>query len=150
MPNDRQFQPKTKIVATRDVKSYRATIADIVQADDRVLEIGCEWGTTTRVLARHATQVLGTDISRACIERARATNPDLAFAVVDAFDLRAVQALGDTFTVIYIDVSGLSGFRSTLDVLALLNSYAALLDPRTIVVKSGALLNLARRLEARN
>ena len=75
MPNDRQFQPKTKIVATRDVKGYRATI---------------------------------------------------------------------------LDVSGLSGFRSTLDVLALLNSYAALLDPRTIVVKSGALLNLARRLEARS
>ena len=149
MPNDRQFQLKSKIVATRDVKTYRATIADAVRADDAVLEIGCEWGTTTRILAQHAARVLGTDISRVCIARARATNPDLTFAVVDAFDLRAVQALGDNFTVIYIDVSGLSGFRSTLDVLALLNSYAALLDPRLIVVKSGALLNLARRLEAR-
>ena len=149
MPNDRQFQVKTKIVATRDVKGYRGTIAEFVREDDVLLEIGCEWGTTTRLLAERAGCVLATDISRECIERAAEANPTLTFAVLDAFDLRALLALDRHFTVIYIDVSGLSGFRSTLDVLALLNSYASLLAPRVIVVKSGALVNLAKRLETR-
>ncbi len=149
MPNDRQYQARTKIIATRDVKDYRATIPDVVRADDLVLEIGCEWGTTTPLLAERAARVVATDISRTCIDRARELRPHLEFAVLDAFDLRSVLDLGGPFDVIYIDVSGLSGFRSTLDVLALLNSYAALLSPRLIVVKSGALVNLARRLEAR-
>jgi trans-aconitate methyltransferase len=149
MPNDRQFQAKTRIVATRDVKGYRATIVDIVRADDVVLEIGCEWGTTTPLLTQHAASVLATDVSSECIDRARANHPDLSFDVLDAFDLRAIVDLGRAFTVIYIDVSGISGFRSTLDVLALLNSYSSLLAPRVIVVKSGSLVNLARRLEAR-
>lgn len=149
MPNDRQFQLKTKIVATRDVKGYRATIPDFVRVDDEVLEIGCEWGTTTTVLAAHAGRVLGTDLSNECIERARTQHPTLEFGVLDAFDLRAVLALGREFTVVYIDVSGLSGFRSVLDVLALLNSYSALLALRVVVVKSGALVNLAHRLVAR-
>lgn len=149
MANDRQHQLKTKIVATRGVKDYRATIEQIVRPDDVVLEIGCEWGTTTPLLAQRSAHVLASDISASCIDRARHQHPELAFTVLDAFDLRAILDLDECFTVIYIDVSGLSGFRSTLDVLALLNSYAALLSPRVIVVKSGALVNLARRLEAR-
>ena len=149
MPNDRQYQLKTKFLAARDVKDYRATIDEVVRPDDTVLEIGCEWGTTTPLLAQRARRVLATDISSACIERARQQHPDLSFATLDAFDLRALLDLGEPFSVIYIDVSGLSGFRSTLDVLALLNSYAAMLNPRVIVIKSGALVNLARRLEAR-
>lgn len=148
MPNDRQYQLKTKIVATRDVKDYRATIEEVVRTEDVVLEIGCEWGTTTQLLAPKARRVLATDISPICIERAREHHPELQFDVLDAFDLRSILDLNEPFTVVYIDVSGLSGFRSTLDVLALLNSYSALLSPRVIVVKSGALVNLARRLQA--
>lgn len=64
-------------------------------------------------------------------------------------DLLGVLEAARDVSVIYIDVSGISGFRSVLDVLALLNSYSALLAPRWIVVKSGALVNLARRLETR-
>lgn len=149
MANDRQYQSKTIIIATRNVGDYRATIDEVVRADDRVLEIGCGWGTTSVLLARRARNVLATDISDTCLDRARHQHPELRFARLDAFDLRALLQLGEDFTVVYIDVSGLSGFRSTLDVLALLNSYAALLDPRAIVVKSRAVVNLARRLEAR-
>ena len=149
MPNDRQFQLKTRLIATRDVRGYRATIPDVVTSDDRVLEIGCEWGSTTRLLAQSACSVLGTDMSRQCVEDARTKHPDLIFDLLDAFDLRAVAQAGAECSLVYIDVSGLSGFRSLLDVLALVNSYAALLPARAIVVKSGALVNLARRLEVR-
>jgi len=48
----------------------------------------------------------------------------------------------------YIDVSGLSGYRSTLDVLALLNMYASVFAMEVIVVKSGALKDLGKRVVA--
>ena len=61
----------------------------------------------------------------------------------DAFDVRAAMALGEDFTKVYIDMSGLSGYRSLLDVIALLQMYATVLRPQAIVVKSGALKHFA-------
>lgn len=147
MPNDRQFQAKTKLLATTGVKNYRSTIEEVVRRDDFVLEIGCEWGTTSVLLEPRCARLLATDVSRDCVARAQERHPHIEFGVLDAFDLRAVLAVAHDVSVIYIDVSGISGFRSVLDVLALLNAYSALLAPRQIVVKSGALVNLARRLE---
>jgi trans-aconitate methyltransferase len=143
MPNERQFKLKTKFVATRDVNEYRATIPTWVTQEDVVLEIGCEWGTTTEVLARHCQEVIGTDVSPECIERARQMRPTLRFEVLDAFDVRAALAFGKSFTKIYVDISGFSGYRSLLDVIALLNMYATVLRPEAIVVKSAALKQFA-------
>ena len=42
-------------------------------------------------------------------------------------------------------MSGISGYRSLLDLIALLNSYASVLRPEAIVVKSGALKHFASR-----
>jgi len=58
---------------------------------------------------------------------------------LDAFDARAALDFEKQFTKIYIDISGFSGYRSLLDVIALLTMYATVLQPETIVVKSGAL-----------
>ena len=147
MANDRQFQAHTRLVATWGVKPYRATIPVVVGPTDSVLEIGCEWGATSVLLAAAAGRLVATDLSSVCINRARHKHPHLSFEVLDAFDLAAVQNMGGGhFDKIYIDVSGLSGYRSLLDVLALVNAYSAVLQPETIVIKSGALLNLARRL----
>jgi len=143
MGNEKQFKIKTKFVATRGVKEYRETIATWVTARDVVLEIGCEWGTTTTLIAPHCTEVIGVDIGADCIERARAKHPELRFEVLDAFDVRAAQALGKEFTKIYIDMSGISGYRSLLDLIALLNMYATVLRPEAIIVKSGALKHFA-------
>ena len=145
MANDNQFRARTAFVATRGVREYRATIPRLVQAEDVVLEVGCEWGTTTALLAQRACSVLGTDISRDCVARARARHPGVEFQPLDAFDLRAVLDLGRPFTVVYVDLSGLSGYRGLLDLIALLNAYAAVLAPRLIVVKSGALTHFALR-----
>ena len=149
MPNDRQFQPKTKLIAAIGVKNYRSTIGEVVRQDDFVLEIGCEHGATSVLLHGRCARLLATDVSKECVDRASARHPTIDFAVLDAFDLRAVLEVGAGVSVIYIDVSGLSGFRSVLDVISLVNGYASLLAPRHIVVKSGALVNLARRLEFR-
>jgi tRNA/tmRNA/rRNA uracil-C5-methylase (TrmA/RlmC/RlmD family) len=143
MGNERQFKIKTKFVATRGVKEYRETIPTWVTARDVVLEIGCEWGTTTALIAPHCKEVIGVDIGPDCIERARQKHPALRFEVLDAFDVRAAQALGKEFTKVYIDMSGISGYRSLLDLIALLNMYATVLRPEAIIVKSGALKHFA-------
>lgn len=148
MANDKQFKLDTTFVATRGVEEYRATIATWVKPSDSVLEIGCEWGTTTVLIAPRCRTVLGTDVSGKCIERARKSHPELRFEVLDAFDVMAAAALGDHFDKIYLDMSGLSGYRSLLDAIALLTMYATVLRPDAIVIKSGALKHFARHCVA--
>ncbi len=143
MANNRQFKLTTKYVGTRGVKEYRASIAEWVNPDDVVLEIGCEWGTTTTLIAPHCKKVLGTDVSADCIDRARERYPHIEFAVLDAYDVRAALNLGHDFSKIYIDMSGISGYRSLLDLIALLNMYSTLLQPQAIVIKSGSLKQFA-------
>jgi trans-aconitate methyltransferase len=121
-------------VATRGVKEYRDTIPVFVGPQDSVLELGCEWGTTTALLAACCSNVVGTDVSSACIKRARQRHPGIRFEVLDAFDVRAALDLGQAFTRVYFDLSGFSGYRSLLDVIALLTTYATVLRPEVIVI----------------
>jgi trans-aconitate methyltransferase len=149
LANERQFRSSTRFVATRGTKEYRATIATL-RPDDVVLELGCEWGTTTALLARAcpAGEVIGTDVSPDCIDRARKAHPQVRFAVLDAFDVRAALELCPDPTVVYVDLSGVSGYRSLLDLIALLQMYATVLRPYTMVVKSGALKHFASHCTA--
>jgi hypothetical protein len=144
MANEMQFKTATRIIATRGVKEYRETIPAVVGPDDHVLEVSCEWGTTTAVLARYAAHVIGTDISPKCVGRARAMRPGLDFRVLDAFDIRSVLDLGLPVTKVYMDLSGLSGYRGLLDLIALIQGYAGIVRPDTVVVKSGALKHFAQ------
>jgi SAM-dependent methyltransferase len=144
MANETQFRATTRIIATRGVKEYRETIPAVVGPDDHVLEVGCEWGTTTAVLAQYAAHVIGTDISPKCVARARAIRPGLDFRVLDAFDVRSVLDLGLPISKVYMDLSGLSGYRGLLDLIALIQSYAGIVRPDTVVAKSGALKHFAR------
>jgi trans-aconitate methyltransferase len=146
--NERQYKAPTRYVATRNVREYRATIGLLVNAEDVVLEVGCEWGTTTSLLARRGATVLGTDVSQECIARARHMHPGIRFEVLDAFDLRSALNLEARFTKIYMDLSGLSGYRSLLDLLALMTAYASVFRPEVIVAKSGALKHFLIRAEA--
>ena len=143
MANEKQFKLKTKFIGTRGVKEYRESISKWVNKNDMVLEIGCEWGTTTVQIAPQCKEVIGTDISRVCIERARQRHPDIRFEILDAFDVRAALDIDKQFTKIYIDMSGLSGYRSLLDVISLLTMYATVFRPDAIIVKSGALKHFA-------
>ncbi|MDP6124538.1 MAG: class I SAM-dependent methyltransferase [Candidatus Latescibacteria bacterium] len=146
MANERQLKLKTKYVATRGVKEYRASIRDWVTKDDVVLEVGCEWGTTSVLIEPECKELVATDISQDCVDRAKERHPGIRFEVLDAFDVRAALELNRPFTKVYIDISGISGYRATLDGLALLNMYATAFRLEAIVVKSGALKQLAARL----
>ena len=76
-------------------------------------------------------------------ERARQRHPDIRFEILDAFDVRAALSIGKQFTKIYVDMSGLSGYRSLLDMISLLTMYATVFRPEAIIVKSGALKHFA-------
>src|SRR5262245_24726651 len=101
MANDKQFKLRTMFVGTRGVQEYRASIPAWVNAHDTVLEIGCEWGTTTALLASHCREVIGTDVSAECLAVARRKHPHLRFEVLDAYDLPAALRLDRRFTKIY-------------------------------------------------
>ena len=143
MSEKKLFKVRTKFVATRGVKEYRETIPQLVGKDDVVLEVGCEWGTTTALIAPHCKEVIGIDISAECIEKARQHHPEIRFEAIDGYDILSIQRLGKRFTKIYIDMSGLSGYRSLLDLISLLTMYATVLQPEIIVVKSSALKHFA-------
>jgi len=148
MANEKQFKVRTKYIGTRGVKEYRETIAHWVHPDDVVLEIGCEWGTTSVLIAPHCKRLVATDISSECIERARGMYPDIRFETLDGFDVRAAQDFGEDFTKIYIDMSGLSGYRSLLDAISLLQMYATVFRPEAIIMKCGSLKQFASRCVA--
>jgi len=142
------FKLRTTFVATTGVKEYRDTIAHWVKPDDVVLELGCEWGTTSVFIAPRCKELIATDVSRECIERAREKHPGIRFEVLDGFDVRAALDLGKRFTKVYIDISGLSGYRSLLDAISLLMMYATVLRPEAIVVKCSSLKRFASRCVA--
>lgn len=144
MANDNQYKLNTKFIATRGVEEYRQSILKWIKPEDIVLEIGCEWGTTSRLIAERCKNLIATDVSLVCITKARQLYPDIRFETLDAFNIQAAMKLNAPFTKIYIDVSGLSGYRSLLDVIALLNMYASVFSPEAIVIKSGSLKQFAR------
>ena len=133
----------TKFIATSNVKEYRETIPYWVNEDDVVLEIGCEWGTTSELIAPRCKELIATDLSEECVARARTERPELRFETLDVFNIRKALAFDRQFTKIYIDVSGFSGFRSLLDVIGLLQMYASVFEPEAIIIKSNSLKRFA-------
>ena len=144
MANEKQFKLKTLYIATRGVEEYRQSIQTWVKSTDTVLEIGCEWGTTSTLIHNVCKNLIATDISLDCIERARQQYPEIRFETLDAFNIKAAMKFGDHFSKIYIDMSGLSSYRALLDVIALLNQYAAIFEPAAIIIKSGSLKQFAK------
>ncbi len=143
MANESQFKLNTKYIATRGVEEYRQTTS-LLRPEDKVLEIGCEWGTTSALILQKTQNLIATDISKECIEQARLKYPRVTFSTLDAFNVKEAMKFGDHFDVIYIDMSGLSSYRALLDVISLLNMYSAVFEPRIIVIKSGSLKQFAK------
>ena len=95
------------------------------------------------LIAPYCKEVIGTDVSIECIERARRQHPGIRFETMDVLNVQAAMAFGKQFTKIYIDVSGFSGYRSLLDVISLLTMYATVLHPEAIIIKSSSLKHFA-------
>ncbi|MDO8487739.1 MAG: class I SAM-dependent methyltransferase [bacterium] len=144
MANENQFKLFTKFIATRGVEEYRQTIPIWIRPEDIILEIGCEWGTTSTLIWQKCKNLIATDISLDCIKVARTKYPGIRFETLDAFNIQQAMKLGTKFTKIYIDMSGLSSYRALLDVISLMNMYASVFEPEAIIIKSGSLKQFAK------
>ncbi|MCA9376514.1 hypothetical protein H6763_01020 [Candidatus Nomurabacteria bacterium] len=129
------------IVLTKGVKEYRQTIDRFVNMQDSVLEIGFAWGTTTDLLSKVASKVVGIDKGLS-YRTAIKDHPQLELYQLDAFEIKKVIDLGYSFSVIYIDVSGC---RSMFDIITLIKMYENAFRPGVIVVKATKLKGFVRR-----
>ena len=145
LDNTRIYEAQPVIVGARGVREYRNCIDTVVRPGDRVLELGCHFGTTTAMLANAASYALGIDVGTSIIAKAKEEHPLVDFMVGDAWGVSGLAALGP-WDVVFVDVGGLSGADGTLDALALARSLGAALEPRAVVMKSKCLRRLAKSL----
>jgi len=152
-----------KVYCSVGVAEYRKTISWLVHADDKVLEIGCQGGVTTDLISQHIRRlkgssgaeklagVLGVDVAKKSIAHACKNFPDTRFDVLDGWDTAGVLELGrrecgdGSWSVVYVDISGLSGRAAVLDALALVQGLRRALRPtlRAVVIKSRCLRDFA-------
>ena len=136
--------PTVLVAATTD--HFRRLARSQLSPEDGVLDVGCNVGDGTAVMAQHASgsgRVAGVDIGGAVIEAARAKHgpAGIRFEVLDALSplhrnrLRAL-AREVRCTAVFLDVGG----NRELPVLAaLVPALLGLIGPRLMVVKSEAL-----------
>lgn len=115
-----------------------------------MLEIGTAFGNTAFHVAEvtgDSGKVVGIDIGKVCIQRARkeadkkaSTNP-VQFEIADAWDTCKLLELDPAFDVIFIDVGGLSGADGIHEALALCRMLSCTYKRslRNIVIKSRCL-----------
>ena len=148
LDNTRIYEAQPVIVGARGVREYRNCIETVVRSGDRVLELGCHFGTTTAILAEAVGPggyAMGVDVGTSIIASAKEQHPTIDFMVGDAWGVGGLARLGP-WDVVFVDVGGLSGADGTLDALALARSLGAALEPRAIVMKSKCLRQLAKSL----
>jgi len=174
-PSSCERSPEPTIISTVGVDEYRRTIPYTVQGGDSVLEVGCHFGRTTRLLHDAAkfqedgkTQqqsssgyCIGVDIGPKIIASAKKQYPDIHFAVGNAWRTLELLKLKNEVThddeipnelslwgyeVVYADIGGLSGSDGLLESLTFLDSLANALEPRFIVIKSMCMKRLSSRL----
>ena len=144
----RIYEAQPVIVGARGVREYRNCIETVVRSGDRVLELGCHFGTTTAILAEAVGPggyAMGVDVGTSIIASAKEQHPTIDFMVGDAWGVGGLARLGP-WDAVFVDVGGLSGADGTLDALALARSLGAALEPRAVVLKSKCLRRLAKSL----
>lgn len=124
-----------KLIVTKGVKEYRATIPLYIYKRDIVLEIGFAWGTTTNLLYKACRKVVGIDKGESYFTAIK-NYPLIEFHKIDGFDISRVLKLGYKFNKIYIDISGCRGI---FDVIKMVQMYKGAFNPKLIVVKSSRL-----------
>ena len=156
-----------QVICAVGVSDYRSTIPFVARKGDHILEIGCHFGKTTDLLAKQvcgngredgdgndttsSSSVLGIDIGKKCIDRARKLycsssnqnnkNTNLRFEVMDAWDTGSLLRECPDLNVIFVDVGGISGYDGEFEALTLVKQLVCAYGKtlRHIVIKSRCL-----------
>lgn len=137
-----------RVITCAETREYRVLARSQLTPDDRVLEIGSSTGNGTEVIAQHCANVVGVDISKELVGKARKQFPQLKFELLNALDPVQLGVLKDICLtepegvrkVVFMDIGG---NRELLPVIQLLEVVEKQLRPELIVVKSRELTQVA-------
>ena len=113
----------------KDVDFYRR----VCRGASSVLELGCGWGRVAIPIARDGRDVVGLDLSKDLLARARARAPELTWVCGDMTDFD----LGRTFDRVIIPFNGIYCLLAESDVIAALRRVEAHLDDEGILAFDG-------------
>jgi hypothetical protein len=137
-------QSRLKVMCAVGVNQYRSTTS-MLRAGDQVLEIGCHFGITTKLLHDHVSatggRALGVDIGKQALVESRRRYPDCEFEEGSAWDTARLMALCPGLNAIYIDIGGVSGYDGLLEGVALIEQLVCAYRPtlHLLVIKSRAM-----------
>jgi hypothetical protein len=138
------------LIPSVGVEEYRKTIPFVVQESDSVIELGCHYGRTTKLL-NDASGCIGVDIGPKIIQHAKRQYPDIEFHVASAWStmdlLKLSPGANSGFDIVYADIGGLSGPDGLLESLALLDALGNALQPKCIVIKSLCMQQFSAKLQ---
>lgn len=142
------------LIPSVGVDEYRRTIPYVVQesssSSDSVIELGCHYGRTTKLLHDVTARCIGVDIGSKIIQHAKRQYPDIEFHVASAWSTLELLKLSNSntgFDIVYADIGGLSGPDGLLETLALLDALGNALQPKFIVIKSLCLQQFSAKLQ---
>lgn len=129
------------IILCPETKFYRNLAKSQVLENERVLEIGCDFGLTTNFLSKGTNQTFGIDKSYYHIKEAQKTFPHIKFFHYDVL-AKSLTSFGK-FDRVFIDVGGDRDYQPVEEVI---KKVIQELNPSQIYVKNRQLY-LRNKLE---
>lgn len=134
---------QVEVLAISSIDRYRQLARELPVETDRILEIGCSTGGSTRLLAQRAAQVVAVDVSAELVVRLQtemAGCAEVQVVQVDGRNTPQLVALLPDPTLIFVDIGG----TAHLDNVALqLRLCLKAFVPRLLVVRSFELATFA-------
>lgn len=131
--------PRPSLILTHSTLEYRHVSHLQIQKHDQVLEIGCDFGSTTAYLSSSCNEhIIGIDKCVEHIESAQKEYPTLTFHALDLFkekELLKTICVQHNVSVMLLDINGnrpIEGVLAALDVIFSM----ALSSLQVVVVKS--------------
>ena len=145
----RVFECGTLLVVP-ETCNYRALAMTQLGPGDKALEIGCDFGLCTEILARQCGDAIGVDISPQRVQSATQRFGHLAtFQVLDCLsDLEGLRRLGRDRNKVFIDINGNREAETVLAAIANVQQVCGLARPGglpqgvVVVVKSREVYDL--------
>jgi hypothetical protein len=125
---------KKIIFVCETTHEYRRLAKTQINENDRVLEIGSDFGDTTKILHEYCAKVIGVDKSKVHVDRAKKLYPEIQFECLDVFlKVDKLQEIGKNCNKVFIDINGNREYQSVIDLIRLVQD---LFEPEAIFVKS--------------
>ena len=135
-PHEIGALPTTKIQIVSSVDRYRYLAKKITKPTDRVIEIGCAQGRTTRELGTLAANVFAVDLSGEMLQAARKNCSDLSNVCIlrlNAFHVEEIKQQAGDIGIVFLDIGGNAPAHQAL---FLANLYLEVFRPEHMVIRN--------------